>query len=114
MTVANESQGNYNYIFLSDKIDNIEFAYLIYNQIDPSLVIAENKNAGDFGKYILRKYGNVYITSIPDTEVSGFVDNMNGSVLYTASPTEKIESSILEMVDGLTGAEMFFVIKKRS
>jgi hypothetical protein len=103
VTLANDNKGKYDYVFLSDKIDNVQYAYPVYNKVDPNIVIAENKTPFDFGKYKFRKYGNVYITDIPDTEVVTFVESIKGSVLYVGDPTEKIDSPILEKINSPTG-----------
>ncbi|HUC95014.1 MAG TPA: glycosyltransferase family 39 protein [Candidatus Saccharimonadales bacterium] len=113
VTLADNNKNQYDYVFLSDKIDNVQYAYPVYNKIDPNIVIAVNKIPFNFGAYKFRKYGNVYITDIPDTEVGDFVDSINGTALYIGDPTEKINSSKLEMVDGPTGSKMLYVIKKR-
>jgi 4-amino-4-deoxy-L-arabinose transferase-like glycosyltransferase len=111
--MANENSSQYDYVFLSDKIDNVQYAYPVYNRIDPNIIISENKTLNNFGKYMFRKYDNVYITDIPDTEVGNFVDSIKGTVLYIGDPIEKINSPMLEKVDGPTGSKMLFVIKKR-
>jgi len=112
VAIANQNIGKYDYIFLSDKIDNVQYAYPVYNKIDPRLVIADNQTQYDFGKYKFRKYGNVYITDIPDTEVAGFISSIKGSVLYIGSPTEKISSPILQTISSPTGLPMLLVIKE--
>jgi 4-amino-4-deoxy-L-arabinose transferase-like glycosyltransferase len=114
VTMVDQNIGKYDYIFLSDKIDNVQYAYPVYNKIDPRLVIAENQTQYNFGKYKFRKYGNVYITDIPDTEVSGFISSIKGSVLYIGDPTEKIISSTLQEINGPTGLPMLSVIKLHS
>jgi 4-amino-4-deoxy-L-arabinose transferase-like glycosyltransferase len=112
--IADFNKNQYDYIFLSDKIDNVQFAYPVYNKIDPRQVIAENQNPFSFGEYKFRKYGNVYITNIPDTLVGDFVNSIKGTVLYIGDPKENINSLLLEKIDGPTGVRMLYVIKKKT
>jgi hypothetical protein len=112
VTMANDNKGKFDYVFLSDKIDNAEYAYPVYGKIDPKLVIAENQNPYNFGKYKFRKYDNVYISDIPGTEVGNFISGIKGSVLYIGNPSEKITNSGLEKIESPTGLEMLSLINK--
>ncbi len=110
--IANDHMRQYDYIFLSDQIDNIQYAYPVYNKIDPNIVIAANKTLFDFGKYKFKKFGNVYITNIPDNEVVNFINSINGSVLYVIDVTENVEGTVLNRVYSPTGQRMLSIIKK--
>jgi hypothetical protein len=113
VTMANNKSRQYDYVFLSDKIDNIQYAYPVYNVIDPNIVVDQDKTPYDFGKYKFRKYGNVYITNVPDTEVADFIANIGGSALYIGNPLEKVNSLNKEEINGPSGTKMLLVIKKK-
>ena len=112
VTMANNDASQYDYVFLSDRIDNVQFAFPVYNKIDPAAVIAENKSPYKFGDYEFRKYGNVYIVNVPDTRVSGFINSIDGSVVYIGSPLEKIDGLAIEDINGPDGMKMLRVIRK--
>lgn len=79
---AINSSDQYDYIILSAKIDNVEFAYPVYAQIDPKLVLDQNKKQTTLGNYTFRKYNNIYIGAIPNTRIKEFMKTLNGSSLY--------------------------------
>lgn len=56
-------RGVYKTVYLSDTIDNIEFAYPVYAQIDPRVVIDQ------YGKYP-KVYGNVTIVNLKSFDLS--------------------------------------------
>lgn len=70
---------NYDVIFLSNNIDNIEYAYPVYNQIDPAIVIAQNQNPNKDSQ-ILKKFDNVYIGDKSIIDISN--EFSNKKVLY--------------------------------
>lgn len=84
--VANENKGKYNYIILSDKIDNIEFAYPVYANIYPSTVIAQNQKKSLLANLTFKKFDNIYIGHIPDGDTQKFIEDLKGSVLYIGTP----------------------------
>lgn len=78
-----QNQKKYDYIFLSSRIDDIEFAYPVYGNISPTMILDQNKNQTQIGEYKFKKYGNVYIGPIPDSAAQKFLDNLHGvSILY--------------------------------
>jgi len=82
---ALQNKGKYKYVFLSDAIDNIEFAYPVYGRVDPSLVISQNKNHTELAGLQFKKFDNVYIGHIPD--VKNFTGNLIGSYLFILENT---------------------------
>lgn len=94
--MANENKNKFDYIILSDKIDNMEFAYPVYAKVDPKDVISQNQNKASLNDYNFKKFGNVYIGFIPNSHVESFLGGIEGSVLYIGDPT---------MVDYLEGYE---------
>ena len=79
------SKSNFKYIFVSDKIDSLEYAYPVYAKIDPQDVISQNKNPTIFNGNKYKKYGNVYIGNISDLHT----ENLDGSTLIIAAPSER-------------------------
>lgn len=52
--IAEDRKDNYDQIIISNKIDNIEYAYPVYAQVDPSIVIAQfNSIDKHFGKAVI-------------------------------------------------------------
>lgn len=77
-----KNKDQYRYIFVSDRIDNIEYAYPVYANIDPNLVIGQNKFKISFGEKQFKKFGDVYIGSLPISRVEDFIKTFSGKILY--------------------------------
>lgn len=84
-----KNQAKFDYIILSNDIDNMEFAYPAYTKLDPDLVIKQNQNPAKIGEFKFFKYGNVYIGSLPNTRVMQFIKELPGSVLYIGADKEQ-------------------------
>ncbi len=89
VTLALKNQQKFDYILLSNDIDNMEFAYPAYAKLDPILVIRQNQNPATLGEFKFFKYDNVYIGSLPNTRVMQFIKDLPGSVLYIGSEKEQ-------------------------
>ncbi len=87
--LAIESRGKFDYIILSDSLDNVEFAYPVYAQIDPAVVIAQNKQRDELSGVPFKRLGNVYIGYLAGEKIDDFLENLPGSVLYIG-PVEEI------------------------
>lgn len=87
--LADRQKSKYNYIFISDKIDNIQYAYPVYAKIDPNQVISQNQNQSVLNSLKFNKYDNIYIGSIPQKDIENFVQNINGRVLFIGTSEEK-------------------------
>lgn len=110
--IAQENKDRYNYVILSDGIDNIEFAYPVYAKIDPRLVISQNKEKVLLEDNRLKKFDNVYIGYIPDKKIQEIITSLNGSVLYIGSPEDKkffFKPKILKNLDNL---EALVIVEK--
>ncbi|MBU0999833.1 glycosyltransferase family 39 protein [Patescibacteria group bacterium] len=110
--IVKNSQNEFTYIILSDRIDNIEFAYPVYAKIDPSIVINQNKKKTLLSGNKLKRFDNVYIGYIPETQVEKFIDSLEGSVLYIGTASDKRFLTDPETINGLDGLEAL-VLKKR-
>jgi len=83
--VATESfrqKGDYDYIVISSRVDNVEYAYPVYNRIDPKEVIAENTGKSLLNGYKFKQFGNVYIGSVPAEKLTTFFNLLPGKVKY--------------------------------
>lgn len=83
--LAMQNQSKYKYIFLSDAIDSIEFAYPVYAKIEPILTIDQNQKRSDLNNFKFKKFDNTYIGYIPEAQVEEFLEDLPGSVLYIGS-----------------------------
>lgn len=89
--LALSEKDRYDYILLSNRIDNMEFAFPVYADVDPRLVIEENVKPTHLGGINFKKFGNVYIGSIPTDDIKKFVRSLQGRILYIG-PTIEQES----------------------
>jgi len=87
-TQSFEQKDNYNYIIISSKIDNVEYAYQVYNKIDPNMVIKQNSQKTTLGNYEFKKYDNVYIGSVPEGALFAFLGSLKGKAKYYGSFNE--------------------------
>lgn len=102
--IAKQNINNFKYILLSDKINDIEFAYPVYTKIDPSVVISQNKNKTTLSKMPFKKFGNVYIGYIRNEDIQNFIQNLDGAVLYITTPDESGYLNNYEKVFGKDGS----------
>lgn len=108
-----QNSSNYKYIFLSDEIDNIEFAYPVYSKVDPLMVIAQNKNNIKIDEYRFKKFGNVYIGNIPVDNLNFFLEKLDGSTFYIGPTKIKDYLENTETISDLNGRPAL-VVKKIS
>lgn len=111
--IANENKGDFNYILLSDRIDSIEFAYPIYAKVDPRQIIYQNKNKTLLNNLTFKKFDNVYIGYIPESDILRVINNLDGKVLYIGSPEEQIYLEGYEKVNGAEGHTVLIIKKKQ-
>lgn len=110
--IAIQNKQKYNYIFLADRIDTIEFAYPVYAAVNPTKVLEQNKSQTQIGEYKFRKYSNVYIGYIPDSQVEGFINSLEGSVLYIGPQDDRKFLKSPEIINGLDGIGALVLEKK--
>lgn len=86
--LANEKSSDYDYVLLSNKIDNIEYAYQVYNRIDPNEVIKQNldKSKRD---YYLKSFSNVYIVDLPKDRIEDYLDKIDSSYIFIGDWVEE-------------------------
>lgn len=107
---AQDNKEDYKYVILSDKIDNIEFAYPVYAQVDPRIVISQNKTKNNLGDYQFKKFNNVYVGYIPDAEVEKFTNSLGGGLFIGSNSTKDYLKNYdtIKSPDGLS----ILIIKK--
>lgn len=109
--LAITNKDKYKFIFLSDMIDSIEFAYPAYAKIDPVLVISQNKNKTSLASLTFKKFDNVYIGHIPKGDISQFIDNLDGSVLFIGTADTKNYLKDYETVEDKKGLAILTIKK---
>ncbi len=110
--IAKENKEKYNYVILSDRIDNIEFAYPVYAKIDPKIIIAQNQNRTSLKETSLKRFGNIYTGYIPGSDVERFIGSLEGSVLYIGSANDRKFLKKPEIINNLDGLEALVLEKK--
>lgn len=108
--IAAQERGNFDYIFISDKIDNIEFAYPVYNKVNPELVIKQNQKRESVEGIDFKKFDNIYIGSVPE-EVDVFLKKFSGRTLFIGPSTLVKPTYAYETVDGLDGRRILILVK---
>ena len=97
---ALQNKNKVKYIFLSSRIDNIEFAYPLYGKVDPSVVISQNKISTKVGDFSFKKFDNVYIGYVPSKEIQKFLDGLEGPSLYIGIPDESNYLQNYQIIQG--------------
>ncbi len=110
--IALDNKNSFEYIFLSDKIDNIEFAYPVYANINPTQIIEQNKQKFRIGNYEFKKFNNVFIGSIPDSRIEEFISETGGRVLFIGDIGQRELLEGFETVDGLDKIKALVLKKK--
>lgn len=110
--IARENKDKFNYILLSDRINDIEYAFPVYGKIDPSTVIAQNKNRQSLQNLSFKKFDNIYIGYIPDENVQKFSESLGGSVLYIGTPDSSKYLKNYETITGKNGLPVLAISKK--
>lgn len=103
---AQENKDRYDYIILSDRIDNIEYAHPVYTKTDPQLVISQYKAREKLGDFEFKRYDSVYIGAIPSSELGNFLGNLDGSVLYIGKAEDKEFLQNYSIKEGLDKSPM--------
>lgn len=98
--LAIDNRFKYDYVILSDRIDNVEFAYPVYARVDPPEVITQNKQRASLGKFSFKKFANVYIGNVEEGKLNEFLNSLDGAVLYLGSIWEKQSLEDYQVVYG--------------
>lgn len=107
--IVSEEREKYDYIFLSNQIDNIEYAYPVYGKVDPRVVISQNQKRSNWLGYQVKKFDNVYIGFIPGGEIEKVMANLGGKALYLGPPHNRYDLSVFEMITDKTTQEILIL-----
>ncbi len=107
-----KNKNNFDFIIVSDRIDNIEYAYPVYNQIDPKVIIFANHNYSNLGNLKFKKIDNIYIGHVPDNGASLLINSLNGRVLYVGDQNETQNLANFHYLSGLDGNRSLIVSEK--
>lgn len=110
--LAKSEKEKYDFVILSQRIDNIQYAYPVYGKIDPSRVIDQYSNQVNLETYKFKKYDNVYIGEVPGVDIVNFMKDLKGSVIYISTPEESKNLMLYESLDGLDNTPAVLVSKK--
>lgn len=87
-----EHKDQYDHIIVSDKIDSIELAYQVYNQVDPGLVIKHRQNTEErklLNNLSFKEYDKVLIGKVPESEINKVLGSLEGKVLYIGNNSDR-------------------------
>lgn len=107
-----ENKANYDYIFLSDKIDALEFAYPVYAKVAANQIIDQHKT--HLQKYSFKRYDNVYFGSIPESDIDNFLNKLPGKILYIGNLSDMKSLKDYETVNGLGSIQMLSITRRRN
>lgn len=110
--IAKENKDKYSYIILSDKINDIEFAYPVYAKVGSSVIFSQNKSKSLLLDLTFKKFDNVYIGFIPDSGIENFIQSLEGSVLFIGNPGIEDKLAVFETVKGRDG-QTALTLRKR-
>lgn len=101
--IAFKNKDKYQYILLSTKINSLELAYPVYATVNPDLVISRYRKRAILGNYYFKKFDNIFLGEVADQELTKFLNNLSGSVLYVGSPQEALYLKNFQVVKGPGG-----------
>ncbi len=98
--IALDEKDRFGYVFVSDKIDNVEYAYPVYAKVDPNQVINQNKKLTEVEGYRFKKLGNVYIGNLNNEKADEFLGKLDKTSLYIGlsdnfNETENIDENLI-------------------
>lgn len=78
-----DQRDNFDYVIVSDSLDNIEFAWEVYANVDPKVVLDQNVNRAVLLDRKFKKLDkNVYIGSIAQGDINSFLTSLPGRVMF--------------------------------
>lgn len=102
---AQSKKEDYDFIILSDKIDNIEYAYPFYTNQKSMDVISQNKKRAQLLDKVFKKFDNVYIGNLPAQDFDNFAKNLQGKVVFITSGVDKDNLTVYRGLRDLKGNE---------
>lgn len=110
--LAAQNRQKFDFVILSNDIDNMEFAYPVYTKLEPTLIIKQNHSPAKIDEYSFFKYDNVYIGSLPHTRAMQFIKDLPGPVLYIGSDKEQSYLENYQLIRGFDGQLDLVVVAK--
>ncbi|MBI3485318.1 glycosyltransferase family 39 protein [Candidatus Daviesbacteria bacterium] len=108
-----ENKIKFDFIIVSDRIDNIEYAYPVYDIVDPKLIIYANQKASYLNNLKFKQINNIFIGNVPDNQAEQFIRSLKGSVLYIGSMNEQQTLPNFSYMNGLDGKRSLFISEKK-
>lgn len=110
IAILNKDQ--YDFIILSSRINDAEFAYPVYAGMDPAEVITQNKKQSELVKQPMKRFDNVFIGAVSEKELLSFINSLPGSALYLGPKTEGELLSDYEVITSLN-KEAALVLRRK-
>lgn len=110
--LAEKNRQKFDFIILSNDIDNMEFAYPTYAKLDPGEVMKQNQSPAKIGEFKFFKYGNIHIGSLPNTRVTQFIKDLPGSALYIGASKEQPYLENYKIIRGFDNEVDLVVVAK--
>ncbi len=102
---ANINKKKFDFVILSDKIDNIEYAYPLFADQKPEKIISQNKKRNKLLNKEFKKFDNVYIGNLPAQDFEDFAKNLEGKSLFITSNTDKDKLEGYQAISNPLGEE---------
>jgi 4-amino-4-deoxy-L-arabinose transferase-like glycosyltransferase len=100
-------------VILSDKIDNIEYAYPVYQAIDPNQVISQQQNKYSLNGLSFKKYDNVLIGHIPEDQLDNFLSLLAQDVTFIGAYEQSRKLRDYQTIDGSDHVPSLVIKEKR-
>lgn len=84
-----KNREKYEHIIISTSIPDTEFAYPVYNKIEPAEVLYQAGRKTYLGEHEFMKLGNIYLGSIPSGRIRKIMNSLQGSVLYLGTISDR-------------------------
>lgn len=107
-----ENQNHYSEIIVSDRVDNIEFAYPVYANIPSADVINQNQQRITKDGYKFKQFGKVFVGNIPEATLSVYLAE-KPDTLYIGAVEEKDALKDYDIILGKDGLPGFLLVGRQ-
>lgn len=111
-SVVSVNKEKYDFIVLSNRINDIEFAYPVYSKVDPKLLIRQNQGKTMLAGFPVKKLDNVFFGSIDENQLMQFINDLPGSVLYIGTRSDKQYLENYEIITDFINEEVLIIKRK--
>lgn len=80
--LALENKEKFDLVILSDQIDNVEFAYPVYAEVQPDKVINQRSRKYELNGRSFLKYDNIIIGNLSGVGINDYIGSLDGSLLF--------------------------------